>query len=88
VEGAGLRVWFDHTGGKLVSKPPTPAGFEVAGADHHFVAATARVEGNTIFASSPQVAQPRYVRYAWANVPEATVFNAAGLPASTFTSEF
>ncbi len=87
VEGAGMRIWFDHTAGKLVSKPPTLAGFEVAGDDHHFVAATARIEGDTVFAASPQIAQPRYVRYAWANAPEATLFNAAGLPASTFTSE-
>jgi sialate O-acetylesterase len=88
VEGTGLRIWFDHTGGKLVSKPPALAGFEVAGADYHFVAATARIEGDTVFVSSPEVPQARYVRYAWADVPEATLFNAAGLPASTFTSEY
>ncbi len=87
VEDTGMRVWFNHTSGKLVSKPPTLAAFEVAGEDHHFVAATARIEGDTVFASSPQIAQPRYVRYAWADVPEGTLFNAAGLPASTFTSE-
>ena len=88
VEGAGLRIWFNHTGGKLVSKSPTLTGFEVAGDDHHFVAATARIERDTVFVSSPQVAQARYVRYAWADVPDATLYNAAGLPASTFTSEF
>jgi sialate O-acetylesterase len=87
VDGAGMRVWFDHTDGKLVSKPPALAGFEVAGADHHFVAASARIDGKTVFVSSPKIAQPRYVRYAWANAPEATLFNSAGLPASTFTSE-
>ena len=88
VEGAGMRVWFTHTAGKLVSKPATLAGFEVAGADRHFVPATARIDGDTVFVSSPQVAQARYVRYAWADVPDATLYNAAGLPASTFTSEF
>ena len=88
VEGAGMRVWFTHTAGKLVSKPATLAGFEIAGDDHKFVPATARIEGDTVVASSPQVAQPRYVRYAWADVPDATLFNAAGLPASTFTSEY
>ena len=29
-EGAGMRVWFSHTAGKLVSKPATLGGFEVA----------------------------------------------------------
>jgi sialate O-acetylesterase len=87
VEGAGMRVWFDHTAGKLTSKEWSLPGFEIAGDDHRFVAATARIEGETVFVSSPLVSHPRFVRYAWANAPEATLFNAAGLPASTFTSE-
>jgi sialate O-acetylesterase len=87
LEGAGMRVWFDHTAGKLVSKDPGLSGFEIADDDHHFVPATARIEGETVFVSSPLVSHPQFVRYAWANAPEATLFNAAGLPASTFTSE-
>jgi sialate O-acetylesterase len=33
------------------------------------------------------VQQPRYVRYNWANVVPVNLYNAAGLPMSTFTSE-
>lgn len=85
-QGAGMRVWFDHTDGKLVLK--SPAGFEVAGADHHFVEATAQLsDDDTVMVTSSAVTHPRYVRYAWQNAPEATLFNKAGLPASTFTSE-
>jgi len=28
-----------------------------------------------------------YVRYAWENAPDVNLFNAAGFPASSFTSE-
>lgn len=87
VENAGMRVWFDHTAGKLVSKEANLPGFELAGEDHRFVKATARIEGETVFVGSPEVSHPRFVRYAWDNAPDATLFNAVGLPASTFTSE-
>ena len=64
-EGDSMRVWFDHTDGKLVTKDVALPGFEIAGADHHFVPATARIDGETVVASSSAVKAPRYVRYAW-----------------------
>jgi sialate O-acetylesterase len=86
-EASGMRVWFDHTAGKLVAKDASLSGFEIAGADHHFVPATAHIDGETVVVSNSQVKTPRYVRYAWANAPDATLANKVGLPASTFTSE-
>jgi sialate O-acetylesterase len=50
------------------------------------VPATGKVEGETVVVSSPQVAEPRFVRYAWASYPTANLYNGAGLPAGTFTS--
>jgi len=40
-----------------------------------------------VVVSSPAVAAPVAVRYAWANNPEATLYNAEGLPASPFRSD-
>jgi sialate O-acetylesterase len=86
-EGGSMRVYFTHGHG-LVAKGGTLEGFEVAGEDGHFHAATARVEGSTVIASASAVARPMYVRYAWANAPlTANLYNSSGLPASTFTSE-
>jgi sialate O-acetylesterase len=86
IEGAAMRVWFDHASG-LTSHGGAPQGFEVAGEDGRYMPATARIEESTVLVSSAQVPRPKYVRYAWANVPQANLYNAAGLPASTFTSE-
>lgn len=83
---SGMRVDFSHAKG-LVAKGGALEGFEVAGADHRFVPASARIEGDHVIASSSQVGAPVYVRYAWPNAPEANLYNSAGLPASTFTSE-
>ncbi len=83
-ENGTMHVSFDHADG--LKSQGAPQGFEVAGADGVFSAATAKIEGNSISVSSPSVAEPRYVRYAWANYPAANLFNGAGLPASPFTS--
>jgi len=84
-EGSAIRAWFDHAKG-LTAKGGAVTGFEVAGADGKFVAATARIEGATVVATSADVAEPVWVRYGWANSPQCNLFNGEGLPASPFTS--
>jgi sialate O-acetylesterase len=90
VDGGSIRVWFDHAEG-LAAKGGPLTGFEVAGGDHNFVKAEARIEngngGESIVVSSPSVTNPKYVRYGWQNAPVLNLFNSAGLPASPFTSE-
>ncbi len=81
-----MRVWFE-SGGGLHFGEGAATGFELAGADHKFVPAQARVEGETVVVASPTVAKPVYVRYGWMGVMENNLFNQQGLPASTFTSE-
>jgi sialate O-acetylesterase len=82
-DGAGLRVWFDSAEG-LHSKDGTVRGFEIAGADGRFVPATGTVQGTSVLVSSPEVAEPMHLRYAWQNFTEANLYNGATLPASTF----
>ena len=81
-----LRVWFDHAQGLTARGQPVDA-FEIAGDDHHFVPALARIDGDTVIVSSSALAHPLYVRYGWMGVMPHNLYNAAGLPASTFTSE-
>lgn len=83
-ESGVMHIWFNNAEG--LTAQGAPEGFEIAGADGNFVAAKARIEGDTVFASSPSIPEPRYVRYAWQNFPSANLYNKAGLPASTFTS--
>ncbi len=81
-----MRIWFSNADG-LTSRGEPIDAFEIAGADHHFVPAQAHIDGETVVVASPAVPQPVYVRYAWQGYVARNLFNAAGLPASTFTSE-
>jgi sialate O-acetylesterase len=86
-DGDAIRIWFGHTGGGLSAKGGELQGFEIAGNDGRFVTATARIDGKTVVVGSAKVAEPKYVRYGWANAPVTNLFNSEGLPASPFTSE-
>ena len=61
--------------------------FAVAGADRKWHWATARIEGDTVVLSSPDVPQPVAVRYAWQSNPVATLTNGVGLPAVPFRTD-
>ncbi len=78
-----LRVWFSHADG-LHATGNQPHGFELAGPDNQFHPADAAIDGTTVLVHSTAVPHPTRVRYAWASFTDANLFNAAGLPASTF----
>ena len=62
-------------------------GFAIAGATGNWVWGNATISGDTVIVSSASVPAPTRVRYAWADNPIFNLFNAAGLPASPFTTE-
>lgn len=82
-----LRIHYTGTDGGLVAKGDKLGEFAIAGADRTWHWAEARIEGDTIVVSSPQVPEPVAVRYAWQANPLATLYNAAGLPAAPFRSD-
>lgn len=62
-------------------------GFAIAGADSKWLAAKARIDGDQVIVCHPDVKQPKEVRYAWADNPDANLVNGAGLPASPFRTD-
>jgi len=78
---------FDHLGGGLVAKDGALKGFTVAGSDKQFAAADAAIVGNTVVVHSAKVPQPMAVRYGWDRVPDVTLFNKEGLPATPFRTD-
>ncbi|MFA5058095.1 MAG: sialate O-acetylesterase [Opitutaceae bacterium] len=86
-EGAAMRVHFAHVNGALVTRGQPPPAFAVAGADRRFFPAAARIDGDTLLVSAPEVTAPVAVRYAWTNAPDASLFDSIGLPAAPFRSD-
>jgi sialate O-acetylesterase len=62
-------------------------GFAIAGADKKFVWAEAKVDGDTVVVSSPEVKEPLAVRYDWADNPRGNLYNKAMLPAYPFRTD-
>jgi sialate O-acetylesterase len=87
IENSAVRVWFTHADGGLIAKGGQLQGFEIAGNDHRFIPAAARIDGNSVVVTNSQLEQPKFVRYGWKNAPVVNLYNTAGLPASPFTSE-
>jgi sialate O-acetylesterase len=88
IEGGAIRLKFSHLAGGLAAKGGPLKWFQVAGADRKFVDAEARVDGDTVVVSRPDVTVPQAVRYAWDNDPEGcNLYNAAGLPAAPFRTD-
>jgi len=87
IDGQEVRISFQRVGTGLQAHGDTLQGFAIAGTDKKFVRATARIDGNTVVVSSPEVAAPVSVRYAWADSPECNLFNSEGLPASPFRTD-
>ena len=86
--GAEARLHFTHLGKGLTAKDDAVLrGFAVAGADHKFHWANARIDGDTVVVTSPDVTNPVAVRYAWGDSPICNLFNQDGLPASPFRSD-
>jgi sialate O-acetylesterase len=87
IEGSSIRVNFSHADG-LVARDGTLKWFEIAGADGKFVSAGAKIDGQTVIVSSPEISAPVAVRYAWVNFPDGGhLYNSVGLPAAQFRSD-
>ena len=89
VEGSEVHVTFDHVGkGLTFAHSDKIHGFEIQ-KDHHWHWTTdARIEGDKVIVSSPEVEKPIGVRYAYpSQVKESSnLFNKDGLPAVPFTT--
>lgn len=81
-----ITLTFDQATG-LKARSGKLDGFAIAAEDKKFVWADARIEGDKVIVSSAEIKAPKAVRYSWAANPKGNLVNAAGLPASPFTTE-
>ena len=80
-----VTLHFGHAASGLRGHGEKVIGFALAGADRVFRWAEALIEQpDRVRVSCPSVANPRWVRYAWADNPVCNLYGGTGLPASPF----
>jgi sialate O-acetylesterase len=88
IKDGKIKLLFDYNETGLSSYGQELKGFEIAGADKVFRPAKATINRDkSVTVSSDQVLEPVAVRYAFKNCEEGTLFNTAGLPASSFRTD-
>tara|TARA_R110002050_G_scaffold106801_3_gene216892 strand:+ start:37942 stop:39882 length:1941 start_codon:yes stop_codon:yes gene_type:complete len=86
IKDSQIVIYFKQVGGGLMSNDGLALRhFQISGPDENFVWADAKIVGNTVVVKNIEVANPTYVRYAWADNPfGANLYNKEGLPAAPF----
>ncbi|MFR9620375.1 MAG: sialate O-acetylesterase [Rikenellaceae bacterium] len=88
VEGDRVFVTFETWRSTIADVDGDILGFELAGADQRFYAASARlVDGCVVELSCGDVPQPHAVRYAYSNFTTANLHNSDGIPVDQFRSD-
>lgn len=83
-----VLLTFDYAPGGLTSMEKEFTDFEIAGEDGKYVEAKVKLtkKGN-IEVWSNNIKEPKNVRYGWKSYIDGSLYNTAGLPASSFTTE-
>lgn len=89
IESNKIIISFTNTGSGLISNDGEGLNeFAIAGADKKFVWAKTKIQDDKIVVWSDEIANPVYVRYAWADNPvNPNLYNKEGLPASPFRTD-
>ncbi len=86
-EGRALVVKFANAEGLHAASGDRIEGFLLAGADRRFYPAEAKVRGDEILLTAPEVVEPEAVRYGWGKWFRVNLANGAGLPAVPFRTD-
>ncbi len=79
-----VTLSFSDLNGEIVNRGEAIVGFELCGADSLYHAASAQIVGNKIVVSSGKVSAPVRIRYAYAAVPDVSLYSSDNLPFAPF----
>ena len=87
VKGNRVVVEFTHAEGLKTRDNAAPTGFQLAGSNNIWLPAKAVIKGNTVELEADGLAEPKFVRYAFAPKPAVNLVNGANLPATPFRTD-
>ncbi|HUH29146.1 GDSL-type esterase/lipase family protein [Gelidibacter sp.] len=86
VIGNALEVHFKYGEGLKALNSPSVQDVFIANADKVFVPAQTKIINGTLQVWSPEIKNPRYVKYGYTPFSNGNLVNSYGLPASTFSN--
>jgi len=87
IEGAVIKLTFDHAKNGLTTFGKKLVNFKIAGENKRFYPAEAAITREGITLTSPYVEKPIAVRYAFDNFVIGELYNTEGFPASSFRTD-
>jgi len=82
-----IRISFENADNGLMVKGKTISEFYIAGDDHQFLPATARIEGNSVVVWNKTIKEPVAVRFGFSNASIPNLFSMEGLPVNLFRTD-
>lgn len=87
IRGDKIRITFDHVPTGLKCSGEKITNFMIAGEDHKFVAADAKIDGKCIVVSARGVKKPIAVRFLFDNASMGNLFSNEGMPVGPFRTD-
>ena len=87
IRGNKVVLSFRHNKRLQAKSGGLLSGFAIAGKDKKFYWANAKIKNKRVVLYNREVANPIAVRYAWADNPDASLYNSAQLPAAPFRTD-
>ena len=87
IENNAIRLTFDNVENGIKETHGELSWFIIAGEDKKFYQGNAFIKENKVVVSSPFVANPKAIRFAWHNAAKPNFYNKEGFPASSFRTD-
>ena len=82
-----IRITFDYADNGLMAKDKTITEVYIAGDDHQFQPAMAKIDGNTLVVWNKTIKAPVAVRFGFSNTATPNLFSKEGLPVNLFRTD-
>ena len=82
-----IRIEFENADNGLISKDKVISEFFIAGEDHQFLPAMAKIDGNSVIVWNKTVKAPIAVRFGFSNIAIPNLFSKEGLPVNLFRTD-
>ncbi len=87
VKGNQVIVEFDNLSNGLMMKGNTVQELFIAGDDHVYKAADAKIDGNKLIVYNSKIKKPKTVRFSFSDIAISNLFSKSGLPVAPFQIE-